>query len=228
MVDVTAYLLLLNVFIAQQSGNTVRFGLYLARGDWGLALRHGFPIALFVLSVCASSLLAEVARRRGTRSSVTVLLFLELCLLLALFLIGLRLPPASVSGIPGWQYYLMVALATASMGLQTAALQSVGGEVVRTTYVTGMLTNLAVTVARIVINVHDRVRRGIRRNEHRGSRARLLAAVWSAYAAGAIAGVVMFERWGLRDLAVALGLLSLAAVVDWRYHPARSDARGNP
>src|SRR5262249_38393191 len=42
-----------------------------------------------------------------------------------------------------WEFYPLVALPAFAMGLQNAALRRVGGRIVRTTYVTGMLTDLA-------------------------------------------------------------------------------------
>lgn len=41
-----------------------------------------------------------------------------------------------------WEFYSLVALPAFAMGLQDAALRRVGGRTVRTTYVTGTLTNL--------------------------------------------------------------------------------------
>jgi uncharacterized membrane protein YoaK (UPF0700 family) len=75
---------------------------------------------------------------------MSAVLAIEAALLVAFMFGGhaaLRHGPVPTSD--GAAFYGLVAIVTIAIGLQTAALQRAGGRVVRTTYVTGMLTRLA-------------------------------------------------------------------------------------
>jgi len=101
-----------------------------------------------------------------------------------------------------WEFYPLVALPAFAMGLQNAALRRVGGRIVRTTYVTGMLTDLA--EAGVVLG----------------------GGIWLAFVTGAITGGYAQKRWELRSLLLPLSVLALIIALDW-LQPIHAARRGN-
>jgi uncharacterized membrane protein YoaK (UPF0700 family) len=107
--------------------------------------------------------------------------------------------PARQSGI---LFYGLLALAVLAIGLQTAALPRTGGQRLRTTYISGTLTNLAqelvatFTAPRRGGYLADAV--GLDDRGAARSRARLHAGIAVAYLTGAAAGAfaaVRVEAW---------------------------------
>ena len=62
-VDAVGYILLFGLFTAHMSGNTVRLGVDLGRGDASEALARAVPIGVFVIGVALGTLLVELAAR---------------------------------------------------------------------------------------------------------------------------------------------------------------------
>lgn len=217
IVDAVGYLTLFRLFTAHMSGNSVELGLRLGQGDWGEALRRAVPVPLFVLGVALGAALSEAAARRGVRSTFALVLAPEAALLLAFMLYGSRLlRGGAISVTLGWTYYVPVALLVLAMGLQTATLQRVAGRTVRTTYVTGMLTNLAQESVTYLFWRHDRKHGRADADDKDGSLQRvvLLASIWSAYALGAILGGYAELHWALRPLLFPLCALAAVVVLD--------------
>lgn len=155
-VDAVGYLILLRLALSHMSGNTIQIGLALGRGDWSAALVWLLPVPLFVGGILLGALIQEGARRLGLRSTFAVLFTLEAALLLA-FIVSAN---AVVRG--GWlaqasgggaSFFLLAALAAVAMGMQTATVHKVGGQPVRTTYITGMLSDFGEALAAVVISV---------------------------------------------------------------------------
>ena len=214
IVDAVGYLTLFRLFTAHMSGNSVEMGLRLGQGDWAEALRRAVPIPLFVLGVALGAALSEAAARRGMRSTFALVLALEAALLLTFMLYGSgSLRGGAFPSTTDWTYYLPVALLVLAMGLQTATLQRVGGRTVRTTYVTGMLTNLALASVTYLFWRYDRKRGQVGADDKGASlqRVALLGAIWCAYALGAILGGYAELHWALRSL--LFPLCALAAVI---------------
>jgi uncharacterized membrane protein YoaK (UPF0700 family) len=83
-------------------------------------------------------------RRWGIRSPFAVVFGLEAVCLLAFLMIGTRALQGGVIRPSPWgAFYLCVVLLTLAMGLQTATVQRAGGQGVRTTFVTGVLSDWA-------------------------------------------------------------------------------------
>jgi uncharacterized membrane protein YoaK (UPF0700 family) len=114
-------------------------------------------------------------------------------------------------------YYPLAAAAVAAMGLQTTALQRVSGKTVRTTYVSGMLTNLAEDVAAHVLGPKAPEKsesRSYLRDElelnSSGARIRLIGAIWCSYAGAAIFG--SYVEGHLQLTALVLPIAALVAM----------------
>jgi hypothetical protein len=89
-VDVVGYIVLYRVFVANMTGNTIALRRGLAVGDWGLLLRRGFAIPMFVLGLIVSRLVLTLSGEHSAPRAAGVLFGVEV-LLLGAFLISRRM-----------------------------------------------------------------------------------------------------------------------------------------
>src|ERR1041384_4147324 len=87
-VDIVGYIVLSRVFVANMTGNTIALGRGLAEGDWGLLLRRGFAIPMFVLGLIVSRLVLHLSGEKSTPRAAGVLFGVETLLLVAFMVIG--------------------------------------------------------------------------------------------------------------------------------------------
>jgi uncharacterized membrane protein YoaK (UPF0700 family) len=190
--DAAGYLLLHHLFTAHMTGNTSKLGVALAHGDLARAAPLALAPALFVVGIA----LGTVAVDRGHAWAAIAG---EAALVAAFMGYGSTV----VHGDTGparllSAFYVLAALATVALGLQTAALTEINGSTVRTSYISGVLTNLA----------QGAVRRG------RDDRPlRLLLAIALLYLAGATLGAYTLGLFSVWCLAIPLGVLVAAAFV---------------
>jgi uncharacterized membrane protein YoaK (UPF0700 family) len=221
-VDAVGYLTLFKLFTAHMSGNSAALGAYLGQGHWSEAFHRAFPIPLFVLGVALGAGLTEIAVHRGVRSPFSIALGIEAMLLLLFMLLGNReLRAGTLRRDMGWVLYPLASLPSLAMGLQNATLRRVGSEHVRTTYITGMLTDMAESGVKYLFWLGAEARgRGmagfvgaLRRSSRQTSwfETLLSGGIWSAFIAGAALGGFMLGMWQLWSL--SLPLVGLAVVI---------------
>ena len=87
-VDAVGFLTLAGLFVAHMSGNTVRLGVFVGDGDWGLAAQRLVPIIVFTIGVAAGIALVEALRRRSAPAPAARVLGVEAVLLLGFMLVG--------------------------------------------------------------------------------------------------------------------------------------------
>lgn len=190
-VDVVGYLTLHHLFTAHLTGNASKLGVALGQGH----LADAGPLAavpvLFALGVALGTVAADAGR-------AWLALAAQFALVAAFMGYGSTVVhhgagPAETSA----SFYALAALATVSLGLQTAALTRIDGSTVRTSYVSGTITRLAQSLVR---------RDG-------DAPLALLAAIPFLYLAGATLGAWTLGRVGVWCLGVPLGALALGCVV---------------
>lgn len=228
-IDAVGYLTLRHLFTAHMSGNSARLGVFLGEARLDSALPMVAAVLLFVFGIAAGTALAETASRRGARSAMPWLLGVQVLLLAAFMGYGASVIGAGgqVPGHSGRGFYLLAALAIVSIGFQVCALQHVGGERARTTYVSGMLTRFAQELVNWLFWVRDGTHRprnsylaevlesGTRRES--ATRLLLFGGIWCFYLGGAVAGSFFDGRWRLWSLACPVALLvAIIALDQWR------------
>ncbi|HWG42715.1 MAG TPA: YoaK family protein, partial [Gemmataceae bacterium] len=223
-IDAVGYMVLVKLFTAHMSGNSAAAAVYTGEGSGTKAFHRAFPIPIFILGVAIGAALSETLARSGLRRIFTVAVTLEAILLL-LFLLwgGPALANGTIPEEPAWRFYLLVALPTLAMGIQNATLRRVGGVTVRTTYISGMLTNVAEQTVQYLFWLRDHAA------EHRGRLISLLRlstqqpsfshgclqlSIWFAFVVGAVAGVWATLHWGLLSLVFPIGCLGVIAAFD--------------
>src|SRR5258708_1547768 len=142
--DAIGFLVLQQLGASFMSGNSMATGAALGRLDWASVLQRGVPILAFFLGNMLGFLVLAVVRRWGIRSSFAVVFGLEAVCMLAFLLLGTHaLQGGVIRPSPSGIFYLCVVLLTLAMGLQTATVRRAGGQGVRTTFVTVVLSEWA-------------------------------------------------------------------------------------
>ncbi len=174
--------------ITHLTGTTSLLGAAVADGDPRGAVHFGVMILAFVLGCALSGFIVQdSALKLGRRYGVALLL--ESCLLFAaVYLLGHR----SAVG--------MYAAATAC-GLQNALVSTYSGSVVRTTHVSGMFTDLGISLGHVLRGLPVDARR-----------LRLCVLVISGFLCGGIVGALVFRAIDYAALLVPAALTAAAAL----------------
>src|SRR5688572_24018342 len=160
---------------------------------WDAAGHAIVLLVSFVIGAGASAVMTETARRRGWRSMYLLPIATEVALLI-LFAAGLQMhdhrPPAELDAL-----YWIGAVAAAAMGLQNATITRISGGVVRTTHVTGVLTDIGLDGVRFTWHWLEHRRRlsflkALR--DPLGKRVLLLVAIGGSFTLGAAIGTGVF------------------------------------
>ncbi|GJJ00970.1 DUF1275 family protein [Duganella rhizosphaerae] len=174
-----------------------------ALGELRLVLAGLASLLAFLLGAATSAILINWGRRRGAHSQYALPLIVEAVLLLCFGLMGARL---DASG----QAAAIVALLCFVMGLQNAIVTKVSRSEIRTTHVTGLVTDIGIELGKLfywnVSTSPDRVL------ADRG-KLRLLSSLLAMFLLGGLAGAFGFKYLGfIVTVPLAVALLSLAII----------------
>lgn len=189
---------------------------HLVLGQTDLALGGLGGLLSFILGAIASTLLISFSRRRRLHSQFALPLALEALLLLGFGVLGARLME-----VPGLFVPLTVMLLCFIMGLQNAIITKLSNAEVRTTHVTGMVTDIGIELGKLLY-----VNRGERAGHApvRANRERLLinSLLVGCFFAGGVSGAFGFQHLGFLSTVPLAGVLLTLALVpmvdDLRLH----------
>ncbi|NHN83270.1 DUF1275 domain-containing protein [Acetobacter musti] len=190
-------------YSANMTGNVSALATGLHEGRFGLVASCLGLIGAFVAGAVLSTVLVNAGRRRGLPSIYAWSILLEACLLGALGLVDMLLP-ATPRG-PALAYGLSFL-----MGLQNATVTRISGARVRTTHMTGMLTDVGIELADWFDSFVHRVDAGSLARTR--ERLWLHGAIVVSFTTGGIVGAFLYGWWSaffLLLLAVLLVCLSL-------------------
>ncbi len=105
-----------------------------------------FAILSFLVGAATSAILIHWARRRNSRSEYALPLMIEAALLLVFGLIGGPLTGKSITD----ELSLTLALLCFVMGLQNAMITKVSNAEIRTTHVTGLMTDIGIELGKLL------------------------------------------------------------------------------
>lgn len=194
----------------------------LALGRDGLVLAALGAAAAFMLGAASTALMVNFGRRRGLYSEYALPLLVEALLLLGFGLWGTRLPAPDTAAIQ-----LTVALLCYVMGLQNALVTKLSRAEIRTTHMTGIVTDIGIELGKLLYWNADPDQAPVRANWRRLG---VLASLLACFVAGGIAGTLGFMHIGYRVTLPLAALLCLLAIVPAADDLARSlfRARGRP
>lgn len=202
----SAGFVMVGYFTSHVTGSVGRMAVELSRGEVGAGLTTGLLVLAFFGGAFAASLVLETSLLGRTSAAYGVALLLEALLL------GAFMGMAQASLLTG----LGLVLLSAAMGMQNCLVTRLSGAVVRTTHLTGVVTDLGIEAARWY-RWHRAKLRALpallpaRSPAERPVPARtiVLATILAAFTAGAIGGVLAADRWG--RLALLLPTLAVLA-----------------
>lgn len=183
-------------YVSFMSGNTTQTGLSLGQAAWRAAIPTAVAIGMFVAGVFGGTLLANAPGRQSPRLRFG---------LVAAILVGVIVATmrASLSANLG------IALLSIAMGIMNTTLSEVGGEAVALGYVSGTLNAMARHLAMACRRLPLADAQGAWDTHAR--RARLLAAVWVSFLAGAALSVAATDRFGVWVLVLPIVVLTAFA-----------------
>ncbi|MBL8951571.1 MAG: DUF1275 domain-containing protein [Myxococcaceae bacterium] len=181
-------------FTSHVTGSVGRIGTHLATGDPGAAvLALSLVLSFFVGSVGATLIIEGHAPKAVSRAYGRALL-VEAALL-ALFVVTQA------------RRDVACAVLCAAMGMQNSLVTRLSGAVIRTTHLTGVVTDLGIEAARWLRWQQTR------RERPQRSRIALLAVIVATFVAGAVAGGTLTARFDRHAMGLpAVGVAAAAAL----------------
>ncbi len=190
------------LYASNMSGNVSALADHLALGSLAVAAVYLAVVAAFIAGAAASTLLISLGRRRSVRGIYAYSILAEAALLTGLGCAELWLPGVrgGAAGVAGLSFIL---------GLQNATVTRVSGARVRTTHVTGMVTDLGMELA----NLWDPAFRGagLQARANRDGLA-LHGLTVLAFLGGGMVGVVTWRAAGTMLLFGSAALLTALAL----------------
>jgi uncharacterized membrane protein YoaK (UPF0700 family) len=182
-------------------GRDVVEGLRGNDGAWTLAGFAAYLLLTFVAGAVLSGFTTELGRRRGWNSIYVLPMALQ-AVLLTIFTILLRALHGNAPAADGSLYWIS-GIASMAMGLQNATITRISSGVVRTTHVTGVLTDLGLELAQLYWWMRERdlsrVPQGVRAQVSHAiaqpvvRRLALLLSIMGSFALGAGLGTLTFD-----------------------------------
>lgn len=197
-------------YTSHMSGIVSALADNLALGGVGLAAAGFASLLSFTAGAASSAILINWGRRRALRSLYAMPLMVEAGLLLCFGLLGAHLEAHRVLFVPA-----TVALLCFVMGLQNAMITKISQAEIRTTHVTGLVTDIGIELGKLVYWNGPRNGPMASAPFVRCDRRRLalLASLLGAFFAGGVVGAIGFKHLGfLSTLPLATILVALAAV----------------
>jgi uncharacterized membrane protein YoaK (UPF0700 family) len=193
-----------------------------ALGDFRLILDGLGALLSFLLGAACSAVLINWARRQNLRSEYAFPLLLEAGLLICFGLLGQHLGEHEWLFVP-----LTVSLLCFMMGLQNAMITKLSRAEIRTTHLTGMVTDIGIELGKLFYwntAKHDASRPLVLANR---PKLRILTILVSLFFAGGVVGALGFKHVGFISalpIAALLVLLAVVPVLDDIRHRAQRQA----
>jgi uncharacterized membrane protein YoaK (UPF0700 family)/anti-anti-sigma regulatory factor len=223
--------------VSHQTGNSTHVGLAVGQMMLGTpgALREVlyfvFLLGAFVMGAMASAFMTEGARRAGWASKYIMPMSVEGILLSIFMILMLRHPHLEMTDYEN--LYAVTGVAAFAMGLQNATITKISGAIVRTTHLTGVITDFGLESVQLFLWWRDKVhgagagRYGrvlkVSRRHPTVLRVLLLASIFGSFLFGTVLGTVAFLKFG--PPALLAPVLFLVAIVLIDYFTPIADVR---
>lgn len=159
----------------------------------------------FIMGAATSAILINWARRQKSRHEYSLPLLIEASLLLAFGLLG-----GKYHGFSALVYWT-VALLSYVMGLQNAMITKISNSEIRTTHVTGMITDIGIEIGKLFYWNSLSADPTLPRVQVNRGRLQLHLRLVGSFCIGALMGALAFKHMGYGatlPLAAALAILS--------------------
>ncbi|VVD97294.1 membrane protein [Pandoraea eparura] len=204
-------------YTSHMSGIVASLSDNLALGQLVLVLAGLSALLAFLLGAATSAVLIHWGRRHGTHSEYAAPLMLEALLLLAFGVIGANLEDRRLLYVPG-----TVGLLCYVMGLQNAIITKISRAEIRTTHVTGLVTDIGIELGKMSYWNRPGVARHLPRVAGDRQKLRLLGTLLGMFFLGGLAGALGFKHLGFVATVPLAGVLIMLAIVPLLDDLARS------
>ena len=175
-------------------------------GSIGLALAGLVSLAAFIGGAMSTTLLISWARRQQLRSKYALALLLEAALLLMFGLVGANLKSLASLLVP-----TAVLLLCFIMGLQNAIVTKISQAEIRTTHMSGVITDLGIELGRLIYWNQSKKANDIQFVKANTDKLFIHATLLGLFFSGGIAGAIAFKAMGFSaTLPIALALVAMA------------------
>lgn len=181
-------------------------------GNISLAVAGLAALLAFTSGAATTAVLVNWARRRRLHGEFAISLMLEAVLLLVFGVLG-----ANLGARHEWVLPTIVLLLSFIMGLQNAVVTKISQAVIRTTHMTGIVTDLGIELGRMLY--WNRSAKGNLEHPVRADRQKLLihASILGLFFGGGLFGALAFKQVGfVAVVPLALVLSVVAAPLLWR------------
>jgi uncharacterized membrane protein YoaK (UPF0700 family) len=217
-------LLACGTLVSHVTGNATYFGSQLVHGPFTGALHFGFIVLSFWLGAVTSAFMTEGAKRRGVRSKYVLPMAVEGALL-GFLAIGIAWLTRGRIELTAVNFHVLIGIGAFAMGLQNATITEISG-VVRTTHVTGVVTDLGLEGVRLFNWWRDktakrrwsRTGRMLRISQRHPTALRvlLLASIFGSFVFGTVIGTLAHGRFPAQALLVPVLFIIWIILMDWR------------
>ncbi len=194
-------------YTSHMSGIVAAIADHVVLGLGDLVLAGLVAFSAFVIGAATSAVLINWGRRHYVSTQYVLPISLESALLLVFgVVVGPTLPASLVQPIA-------IPLLCFIMGLQNATVTKISGARIRTTHVTGMVTDFGIEIGKFAYEISGRFRPDDLHPPVTADRSKLglLASLLGAFVAGGIIGALGFSRFG--PVFATVMALVLAALV---------------
>lgn len=193
-------------YTSHVTGAVSRMADELALGHKALAMAAFGIVVFFLLGSFCSGLLISLGQRRRFQAHYALSLMLEGSLLLVFGLMGSRLQQVHHLFVPA-----TVALLSFIMGMHNAVVTKISNAEVRTTHLTGIVTDLGLELSRLFyFNVDEDERTG--RVMANRDKLKLHGLILASFFGGGLAGALGFKHVGFKTTIVLAAFLFLLAL----------------
>ncbi len=211
-------------FVSNMTGNATRFGELMGEASWHMAVHFALLVVSFCVGAASSGVMTDWAQRNGVRGKYVLPMAVEGVVLSILSILMTR--HFAISGGSHVAMRLLAPMAAFAMGLQNATITEISGAVIRTTHLTGVVTDFGLEGARFLnwwrhrahgrwLQRAERLARVSRRHPS-AQRLVLLFCVFWSFVIGALAGSWIFLHYANLAMAAPVAFLVAIIVMDRR------------
>lgn len=190
-----------SVYTSHMTGITASLADHVVLGGAGVVGTAGCALASFVLGSMACAWVFNWGRRRELRGRYALVLVVEAVLILCFGLLA---------DVSRWSHdeLLFVGVLCFTMGLQNAVITKISGAQIRTTHVTGMITDIGIELGKLTYVPRTP---GLAPVQADLARLGLLVTLVSLFFVGGVVGAAGYLRFGFVTLVPAALVLLVAS-----------------
>ncbi len=201
------------LYTSHMTGVTAALADSAVIAEWDVVVLAIGAIAAFIAGAMTCAVVFNWCRRRELHGRFAAVLGIEAALILLVGLLADRLD----TDLDGWRTVLIVVVLCFTMGLQNALITKISSAQIRTTHVTGMVTDIGIELGKLVYRSrrpgHDPVRAD-------GQKLALHVSLVGLFIVGGMVGAAGYLTFGFAVLVPVAVVLIVAAVpplaADWR------------